>query len=166
MSPKVLSVPSYFHEIFESRQIITQLCWWCIVLALNPDIEPNNETDQQLNYIKIQSAVIIAIKVCKIELLIRLSSNNTSAKPHHYIKGGDDGFKTWEKTIRRSLAVVDNNSTLILAAHRTHRPDPLDHFNDYNGGFISIGKKSLKAEDLVGKSRKVSTCDEYQAVKC
>ncbi|KAM7257421.1 hypothetical protein ACFE04_013162 [Oxalis oulophora] len=27
-------------------------------------------------------------------------------------------------------------------------------------------KESLKAEDLVGKSRKVTTCDEYQAVKC
>ncbi|KAM7263784.1 hypothetical protein ACFE04_001467 [Oxalis oulophora] len=62
-------------------------------------------------------------------------SYSASAKPHHYIKGGGDGFKTWEKTMRRSLAVVDNNSTLILAAHRTHRPDPLDHFNDYNGGF-------------------------------
>ena len=46
---------------------------------------------------------------------------------------------TWTATRRRDLeakiAETKQNTSLILAAERTHRKDPLDGFNYYHGGW-------------------------------
>lgn len=55
------------------------------------------------------------------------------------IAGSEYGDLPWR--VRRSfleendVELLENNSSLILAANRTHRKDPLDHFKYYKGGW-------------------------------
>uniref|UniRef100_A0A2P2IKG5 Uncharacterized protein MANES_06G043100 n=2 Tax=Rhizophora mucronata TaxID=61149 RepID=A0A2P2IKG5_RHIMU len=56
----------------------------------------------------------------------------TLSIPGAILGGAENGFVvTWET--RRHLA--EGNSSLILAAERTQRRDPLDNFKRYNGGY-------------------------------
>ncbi|KAL9463033.1 hypothetical protein AB3S75_000945 [Citrus x aurantiifolia] len=65
--------------------------------------------------------------------------NPPSLQLQGMIAGSEYGDLPWR--VRRSfleendVELVENNSSLILAANRTHRKDPLDHFKYYKGGW-------------------------------
>ncbi|KAH9715508.1 Plasma membrane fusion protein [Citrus sinensis] len=65
--------------------------------------------------------------------------NPPSLQLQGMIAGSEYGDLPWR--VRRSfleendVKLLENNSSLILAANRTHRKDPLDHFKYYKGGW-------------------------------
>ncbi|XAR67846.1 hypothetical protein NMG60_11002772 [Bertholletia excelsa] len=65
------------------------------------------------------------------------------------------GYDIVSRGTRRSVAEGSNgeaaaNSSMILAAERTHRKDPLDHFKHYTGGWDISGKHYFSSVAFTG----------------
>lgn len=66
---------------------------------------------------------------------------------------GESKYGVVSDGMRRSVVGVYvkamKNSTLVLAAERTHRKDPLDNFNYYKGGW-NISEKHYFSVSFLG----------------
>ncbi|KAI5660447.1 hypothetical protein M9H77_29240 [Catharanthus roseus] len=73
-------------------------------------------------------------------LIFISSANGASPVANHHFSGGfeelKDGIVSWEMKTRSLLELRNGkNSSLVLAAERTRRKDPLENLNYYTGGW-------------------------------